>query len=531
MQFNFVVGDFIQDKQSKRYLMLDEEEVVGSDLIDNLIYLRFIDTYLIQKVIVEKYGIPFVWVRMDTTPPEFKEIAERYNIIISKAKTLTVYVPLNVDLDRAALELDIPGYQIVYKYIANLNLRLIRTGMSIDTISNRVINIRPKLLFRRLILDCIECGGTDIHFESRYIEKMPNHIIRYRIKRELKPSSFKLEWSVTQTMLQTVVAKLTTCSSQDLESAAGITTEVADLFGDATCEVRVTGCRVAAGYYIVMAIQTTTTTTMRVDQLGFPAQDVEKIRSLSKRRTGLTLVTGEMRSGKNTTIFAMLNEIINDPIRIIGYENPIENRMPFPQKDYKGDVEVLKNLMRLAKKEDLDIAMLNEIPNAEVAFAVRDLVNSAIGVITTTHIDRVWHVPYKLNEFFGKEYKTILSQLNAVINQKMFRRWEAPESQPMQKRILSKEQGDFEMFCWKYGVRQYFQPEDAEKVTYRLQPLVEIIIFSDDMKSAMKNNDEIWRTEDIIRSHVEKCNGRIEHKLAEYINLGICSLDEMRRLY
>lgn len=526
---NFQVSDFIDDSNSLRYKML--ENISGSELIDTLIYLRVVTMHVIRERVLNKYGVNLVWLQADPTPDKLRQLADKYKIFIYVSKNVTIYVPLGVTVDKAALAIDIAGYELVYKYISNINYKLLKTTgqlSNLKIISNRVCEIKPRILFKRLIIDCIESGGTDIHFESIYNEdKEPEHIIRYRVKRELKKSSFKLDWETTQSLMQTVIGKLSPCSAQDLDSDAGVTTSIADLFDDGYCEVRVTGCRVSAGYYIVMRIQTTHTTTFKVDELGFPKYDVEKIRELARRRTGLTLVTGEMGSGKNTTIFAMLNEIVHEPIRIIGYENPIEARMPFPQKDYMGNIEVLENLMRLAKKEDLDIAMLNEIPNSEVAFAVRDLVNSSVGVITTTHIDRVWHIPYKLQEFFGNDYKTVISQLNAVINQKMFTRWECSN---FQKRILNPDAGTFERFCYAHGVTQYFQPEDATTVKYFVQPLAEIVVFTDEMKTAMENFNEIWRAEQMIRSHCDNNKWRLEHKLAEYINNGICSLEEMRRL-
>lgn len=526
---SFELSDFIPDVDSQLYRMIDIEGLKGGALIDTLIYLRFAAKSKVRDVLKQKYNIEFTWLRFDPTPKTLKSVAERHHIMIQQSKSLVIYVPFSVELEVAELSLDIPNYNFAsIKYIADSNYNIIKKGLSLDVLSNDVMPLRPLLVYRRLVYDCIDSGGTDIHFESRFNEqKVAEHKIRYRIKRELVDSTFVMDWELIQDVIRGAVEKLSPCSAQDLESDAGITTEISDLFLDGTCEVRVTGSRVAAGFYIVMAIQTTTTTMLKVDELGFPENDVNIIRQLSQRRTGLTLVTGEMRSGKNTTIFAMLNEIVGAPIRIIGYENPIENRMPFPQKNYRGDVDLLMHLMRLAKKEDIDIAELNEIPNSDIAFAVRDLVNSSIGVITTTHIDRVWHVPYKLREFFGDDYKTIISQLNAVINQKMFRKWKSPS---LQKRTLIKDQDEFTKFCWKYGVRYFFQPVDLDDVTYGLQPLAEILVLDDSMKLAMANFDEIWRAEQMIQTRIEEQQGRIEHKLADYINRGICSIDEMRRI-
>lgn len=525
----FPKSDSMSQRDLWRYNSLASEDLHGATLVDNLILLRFVDLSDIQEVLRAKYQVPFFWLNFDPTPAELKDMASRYNVLLQReTDRMIVYVQLGQELDDASLLVDIPNYKMQYVFIADCNYRIVTTGAMMDVLSYQLADFRPLLVLRRLLIDCDECGGTDLHFLSTYRNKVPHHTIQYRVKRELVNSEFSMDLDMMQRVTQAAVAKLSSASASDLDSTLGVTTDIPNVFGDGTTDVRLTGMRAQAGFYAVMAMQTVTTTNLTVDELGFPKADVAIIRDIARRRTGLTLVTGEMRSGKNTTIFAMVNEIIHLPIRIIEYSNPVENRMDMVQTNYKGDIDNLKNYLRLAKKQDIDIAILNEIPNAEVAFAVRDLVNSAIGVITTTHIDRVWHVPNKLSEFFGKDYKTIISQLNAVINQKMFRRWSAPN---MQKRVLPQGPGEFEKFAYRCGVRQYFVPTDAKRVKYSLQPLTEILVLTDEQKTAMLNFEELWRAEQMIRNHIERTHGTIENKLASYINEGICSLDELRRLF
>ncbi len=526
---DFKVADFTANLSPQMAASLTMEDLHGSELIDNLILLKFVDPADIQSILRTKYSLPFTMLKIDPTPEDLRQFADKYKVLLQRNRdTLVCYLPLGLQLDNAALEVDIPNYRIRYIYIPDSDYNLIKTGLSSDTISRRIADFRPLLVFRRLVIDCLMRGGTDLHMQSRYVNKLPAHFIFYRIKREMTASNFHIDYDMMQRVVKDAVGKLSTASAADIDSQYGVTTQIPDLFKDGTTDVRFQCIRNNAGLMAECAIQSITTTNMKVDELGFPKSDVELIRTISKRRTGLTLVTGEMRSGKNTTIMAMVNEIKDDPINIVEYSNPVEVRMSHSQLDYRGDIDLLLNHMKMAKKFDIDIAILNEIPNSEVAFAVRDLVNSAIGVTTTTHIDRLWHAPNKLNEFFEKDYKTIISQLNAIINHKMFRRWSGPD---LVKRMLSPEQGDFEKFAYKAGVRQYFVPKDASKMKYSLQPLVEILVITDEMKTAMLNYDELWRAEQMLRSHLERAHATIENKLAEYINSGLCSLDEMRLIY
>lgn len=54
------------------------------------------------------------------------------------------------------------------------------------------------------------------------------------------------------------------------------------------------------------------------------------------------------------------------------------------------------------------------------SIAVKDLVTSSIGVITTLHLNRIWDLPFRLYEYYGESYKDVIMQTNGVINQKMF---------------------------------------------------------------------------------------------------------------
>lgn len=527
---DFGLDSFKEKLGPQELASLHFENLHGSELIDSLLLLRFVTIKQMREILKEKFDISFEWIKADPTPEDLKNISSIYEVLfkLETPSKLKVYIQLGSEVDEAMLQVDVPNYTFEYVYIADCNYRMIEQKVPLGVLSLQLLDIRPLLLFRRLILDCRDSGSTDIHFVSFYVDKKPVHKIQYRNKREIEDSTFHVEFDLVQRVIQTAVAKLSTASAADLDSSEGVTTDIADLFGDGKVDLRLTGHQVQAGLYVVIAIQETTTTLMTVSELGFPKPDVKLIRDLAKKRTGLTLVTGEMRSGKNTTIFAMLNEIVNDPIRIIEYSNPVETRMPFPQVNYKGDLTVLKSLLRLAKKEDLDIAVLNEIPNADIAFAVRDLVNSAIGVITTTHVDRVWHAPNKLWEFFGNDYKSIISQLNVVINQKMFRRWYGCD---FDKKILDPEESDFHKTAYKYGVRTYYVPTEPYSVRRKLQPLTEILIFTDDIKRKLLNFDEMWRAESLLEETIRSQQGTIEYKLARYINAGVCSLDEMRKIY
>lgn len=305
----------------------------------------------------------------------------------------------------------------------------------------------------------------------------------------------------------------------------GLQTSVEDLFDDGEVELRLCCNKVVAGYHCVCRIQTKKTVTLHINELGFTEEDESILYWVAARKSGLTLITGAIRSGKNTTAFAIGNELVKQPIKIVDYSSPIELYMPFPQVDYMGDVEVLKNCMRSAKKQDINVAFLNEIPNKEVAFAVRDLINSSIHVITTTHVDRIWHVFYKLKELYGEDYRDLISQINALVNQKMY------------KRVCSSCSAEFPIatadmryrhFAETFGIEKYRQNRGCDECIHaKIRPVAEILYFTDEIKSTLLECQTIQQMEQFVKKTMFTNKASLEFKLAKEINACRITLSDL----
>ena len=149
---DFKVDDFISTG-NPFYTVLASEALSGAELVDNLILLEFIDAYNLKGALASKYGIEFAWLQMDPTPPEMREIADKHGVMVARARELTVYVPLGATVDDAALQIDIPDYKFVIKYIADCNYRILKKRLTSCTLTTEVADLRPLLIFRRIVLD------------------------------------------------------------------------------------------------------------------------------------------------------------------------------------------------------------------------------------------------------------------------------------------------------------------------------------------------------------------------------------------
>ena len=121
--------------------------------------------------------------------------------------------------------------------------------------------------------------------------------------------------------------------------------------------------------------------------MGFSPKSIRLIRDLSKYSNGIILATGPTGSGKTTTLYAMLKEIINPKLNIVTVEDPVEKRISGVnqvQVNTKAGLTFAGGL-RSILRQDPDVIMIGEIRDAETAeIAVRASITGHL-VISTLH--------------------------------------------------------------------------------------------------------------------------------------------------
>lgn len=350
---------------------------------------------------------------------EFKTIEDDYNVIIDVIanRKLRVIIPYSsTGFDYTPISIKLCAYDLEFCTVTELNFIELN-----NTFTTALYN--SELLLKRIIVEAVNLKATDIHFSVEHNNTSVSYPVYYRSGGCFnKLDLFELDENLNRTMIRKFIEQKSNGSSLDITDSAGVITSVNNLFSTRAVELRVSANAVLDGIRCVMRIQEKTTTSLQIHELGFAEAVQEGLKTLANKRSGITFITGAIRTGKNTTAFALANSMLksDDKLSIISYDSPIEVLMSFPQVDYKEDPQRLLDCVRLAKKQDIDIAFLNEIPSQNVAFAVKDLVNSSIGVITTLHLNRLWDLPYRLFEYYGTSYKDIIAQINGVVNQKMF---------------------------------------------------------------------------------------------------------------
>jgi type IV pilus assembly protein PilB len=161
---------------------------------------------------------------------------------------------------------------------------------------------------------------------------------------------------------------------------------------------------------------------LRLDVLGFSADDLRKLRKFIREPYGMILVTGPTGSGKTTTLYAALSEIKSVEDKIITIEDPVEYQLAgitqIPVNEKKG--LTFARGLRSILRHDPDKIMVGEIRDEETAqIAIQSALTGHL-VFTTVHANNVVDV---LGRFLNMKVEpyNFVSALNCIVAQRLVR--------------------------------------------------------------------------------------------------------------
>src|SRR3989441_3950350 len=161
---------------------------------------------------------------------------------------------------------------------------------------------------------------------------------------------------------------------------------------------------------------------LRLDVLGFTADDLKRLRKFIREPYGMVLVTGPTGSGKTTTLYAALSEIRSSEDKIITIEDPVEYQLPgitqIPVNEKKG--LTFARGLRSILRHDPDKIMVGEIRDPETAnIAVQSALTGHL-VFTTVHANNVFDVIGRFMHM-NVDLFSFVSALNAILAQRLVR--------------------------------------------------------------------------------------------------------------
>jgi len=196
------------------------------------------------------------------------------------------------------------------------------------------------------------------------------------------------------------------------------------------------------------------------ETLGFTYDNLRRFRELIQSPNGIVLVTGPTGSGKNTTLYAALNELNSEEVNICTVEDPVECNMAginqFQVNESAGFrfSTALRSLLR----QDPDIIMVGEIRDEDTAnIAVQAALTGHL-VLSTLHTNDAPGAVTRLLDLKVAPY-LVSASLIAVVAQRLVRKicpackteYEPPASI---RKLVEKEGGRIDKFYRGVGCKK-----------------------------------------------------------------------------
>ena len=154
------------------------------------------------------------------------------------------------------------------------------------------------------------------------------------------------------------------------------------------------------------------------EELGLPPI----IKELTKKPSGLILVTGPTGSGKTTTLSAMIDQINRERHEhIITIEDPIEFVHPHKkcivnQREIKSDTETFAQALRYILRQDPDVVLVGELRDLETVASSLTVAETGHLTMATLHTNSCVQTVNRIIDIFpSHQQPQIRSQLSFVL--------------------------------------------------------------------------------------------------------------------
>ena len=350
--------------------------------------------------------------------------------------------------------------------------------LSIDKLIERAGEAPVVKLVDLIIRQAIDQRASDIHIES-YKEKIS---VRYRIDGslyEIPPPARHLLLPIVSRIK--ILAKLDIAEKRLPQDGA-----IAAKLEDRTVDLRVSTIPTIWGEKVVLRILDQGAVNLDLSTLGFDAKQIELIRKGIKAPYGLCFVTGPTGSGKSTTLYSALKEIIDSTKNIMTAEDPVEYKLEgVNQIHVKPDIGLtFAAALRSFLRQDPDIIMVGEVRDLETAqICIRAALTGHL-VLSTLHTNDSASAITRLLDIGIPSY-LLTPSLNVIIAQRLARKLctsckEAYEPSAEQRT--------------KFGLRceLIYRPKGCEKCNHtgykgRLA-LGEVLFVDDEIRSMIAKN-------------------------------------------
>ncbi|HUN66592.1 MAG TPA: GspE/PulE family protein [Bacteroidota bacterium] len=374
-------------------------------------------------------------------------------------------------------------------------------------------------LVDEIILRALKDGATDLHFEP-----MENEL-RIRIGYEgVMKRLVSLPKEISENLTNVLKTKSGLNQFEKKKPQEG---RFSLNYGTLQFDLRISTVPVLNGERVGMRILQKNARVENIEQLGFSTENLERVRKLLRRPTGLFLVTGSSASGKSTTVYAAVNDIQSSEKNIITVENPVEYKLDFASQV---PTSIDKNFsfaeaLRAILRQSPHVIMVGEVRDAETGIVAAEAALTGNLVLSTMLSSDAVGTIFRLMNLGVPPY-WLATTLIGVVYQQLVRKI-CPHCRESYELPAGDQQSFLSLLA---GQNKFFRGkgcEHCQQTGYVGRTAIhEVLTINDDMRDLMYQQASILRLKEAARAGGFQS---IFHDAVQKVAAGITTVDEFRR--
>ena len=289
-------------------------------------------------------------------------------------------------------------------------------GSSIDLESGVADDADAVSLCDRILTTAAVQNASDIHIDSYEAEVR----IRFRIDGQIEEGR-----TLTPEQGAALISRFKVLAGLDIsERRAPQDGRMRHEHGGTPIDIRVASLPAKQGERLTLRLLARDTGTLTLPKLGMSPQLFQHFNEAIRKPHGMVLITGPTGSGKSTTLYAAIRQLITESrLNVVTIEDPVEYQIDGitqVEVDQREKVTFAKAL-RSTLRHDPDVIMVGEIRDAETAdIAIKAALTGHL-VFSTLHTNDAAGAITRLRDM-GVPLYLISATLRLVMAQRLVRR-------------------------------------------------------------------------------------------------------------
>ncbi len=267
----------------------------------------------------------------------------------------------------------------------------------------------------RILARAAGAGASDIH-----LERLPDNLrVRFRVDGTFHDIGY-----ISTGVAPAICARIKVLAGMDIaEHRLPQDGRLTVMIGTRRLDFRASTFPTIHGEKLVLRMLDQGSLRLELAALGMRSPVLDDFREIIRRPEGLILITGPTGSGKTSTLYAALSELVEGGKNITTIENPVEYELPGinqGQINEKAGFTFARGL-RAMLRQDPDIIMVGEIRDTETLTTAIEASLTGHLVFATLHTNSAVSTITRLLDM-GIEPYFLASGVLAIVAQRLVRR-------------------------------------------------------------------------------------------------------------